>query len=394
MSKRIEVKAGQVFGSWTVIKEAEATFAKNGKMIRMISCKCKCGEINEVQLASLRTGKSTRCRKCSSIEMSKKNRSEIKKGERFGDWTVIKEVEPMIAKCGRKIRMVLCLCDCGKKGDVQLCNLRNGVSKQCKECKKIKVNPGFRYGDWTIIKEVEKKNNTRYFSCRCKCGTVQDIRLSNLRSGNSNYCKRCRGEIIESDRRYNNWIVKSESDRRKGRRYMTCECKCGTIEDVDLGSLRSGASKQCIQCAAIEVNKKLQERLRDYRKSKGLDPDTLMSGKDKLEREVFFSCVRTSIFVRDNSKCQICFKHADAVHHIIPWSACRNPEDQQLRYDPENCISLCKECHMKAHDGNSKRIDHEIAEQLLAKAIENTEKDFEYMKGLKEKALKKVSEIV
>ena len=175
-----------------------------------------------------------------------------------------------------------------------------------------------------------------------------------------------------------------------------CRCECGLEKGVSLYSLTSGQSKQCKDCGIIERNKKLEVHFKDYRESKGLNPDVLMTPRIRKERNVFAETVRGKIYGRDNSKCQMCFKPAKAVHHIIPWSACHKPEDEQLKFDPENCICLCKECHLKAHGGaynQVDRIDSEIAEQLLAKAIENTEKHPELMEGLKEKALKKVEEI-
>ena len=131
----------------------------------------------------------------------------------------------------------------------------------------------------------------------------------------------------------------------------------------------------------------------NYRISKGLDPDTCVSERSNLERQVFINNVRTEIYIRDGGKCQMCFKNSENVHHIIPWSDCYKLEDQQLRYDPENCIALCKDCHLKAHAGSYKKLDDKIAEQLMTKAIENTEKHNKLMDGLKEKALKKLEEI-
>ena len=118
-----------------------------------------------------------------------------------------------------------------------------------------------------------------------------------------------------------------------------------------------------------------------------------MSERNSLERDVFSMVVRTKIYIRDNGKCQMCFKPTNATHHIIPWSSCHKPEDQNLRYDPENCISLCKECHLKAHDGCYNRLDHEIAEQLMTKAIDNTEKHPELFEGMAEEINKKLAEI-
>ena len=33
-----------------------------------------------------------------------------------------------------------------------------------------------------------------------------------------------------------------------------------------------------------------------------------------------------------------------AAHHILPWAQCK-----ELRYDPANLVTLCKECHGQLH---------------------------------------------
>ena len=270
-------------------------------------------------------------------------RLEVKAGDRFGDWTVIKEAETRITKGGEKRRMILCKCGCGEEMSVLLSNLNSGISTQCKACgnreknekRKIKADVGDKFNDWEVLREPETKPKKDGYS----------------------------------------------------ERIAYCRCTlCGYKGYVGLTKLHTGASKQCNKCG-------LKNSLSKYRINKGLDPDTPITESNKLERGVFSTVVRTRIYIRDNSECQMCSKPANAVHHIIPWSTCYKSEDQNLRYDPENCICLCKECHLKAHGGNCQQLDYEIAEQLLAKAIENTEKNFEYMKGLKEKALKKLAEI-
>ena len=269
-------------------------------------------------------------------------RLEVKAGDRFGDWTVIKEAETRITKGGEKRRMILCKCGCGEEKSVLLSNLNNGTSTQCKACgnreknekRKIKADVGDKFNDWEVLREPEN--------------------------------------IVSVDRTV---------------RMAYCRCTlCGYEGYVALTRLHTGASKQCNECG-------LKKSLGQYRINKGLDPDTPMGKRTKLERNIFASTVRAKIFSRDNGKCQLCFKRAQTVHHIIPWSTCNKPEDEHLRFDPENCICLCGECHLKAHAGNCSQLDYEIAEQLMAKAIENTEKNFEHMKGLKEEALKKLAEI-
>ena len=53
---------------------------------------------------------------------------------------------------------------------------------------------------------------------------------------------------------------------------------------------------------------------------------------------------RFDILERDNFTCQMCNNSNrrtwKAVHHIIKWSS-----SASLRYDPDNGITLCHQCH-------------------------------------------------
>jgi hypothetical protein len=56
---------------------------------------------------------------------------------------------------------------------------------------------------------------------------------------------------------------------------------------------------------------------------------------------------RTSVFERDNYKCQGCGTSKDLqAHHIEHWKDCVDK-----RFDVDNGITLCKKCHLKAHGG-------------------------------------------
>ena len=387
MSKRIEVKSGDRYNDLTVIKEVSKIGDK-----RAMECVCKCGEIEIVKLGELTRGRKICCVKCTN----KNRKIQVKPGQVFGSWTVIKEAEPHITKSGIKMRMFHCRCECGTEKDVALDSLTRGKSKQCRECRKTEIKPNQVFGRWTVLYETNAckgkgGRNDRMFHCRCECGTEKDIMLSSLTTGQTTQCHKCSARTeIKPNQVFGRWTVLYETELRGIRktRSFHCRCECGIERDVLLHSLISGRSKGCQKCGR-------KERDRKYRISKGLDPDTYISPRTEMERKVFASTIRTKIFSRDNGKCQMCFKPAEAVHHIIPWALCDRLEDQQLRYDPENCISLCRECHLEAHNGqtNSPDIDNWVAEQLITKAIENTEKNHKHMKGMKEEALKKVEEI-
>lgn len=58
--------------------------------------------------------------------------------------------------------------------------------------KKLKIEPGDRFGKWTIIEEVPSKiisgKPRRMFKCQCDCGNTKEVQLACLRNKHSTSC--------------------------------------------------------------------------------------------------------------------------------------------------------------------------------------------------------------
>lgn len=54
--------------------------------------------------------------------------------------------------------------------------------------KRIKVNPGDKFGMLTVIREVEKRAKKRYFLCKCDCGNIREVRFVAMRAGETKSC--------------------------------------------------------------------------------------------------------------------------------------------------------------------------------------------------------------
>lgn len=67
--------------------------------------------------------------------------------------------------------------------------------------KKIKMEPGMKYGRWTIISESEKRNKGGdvYYNCICDCGTTRAVSGALLRNGQSTSCGCYNHEIIKKE---------------------------------------------------------------------------------------------------------------------------------------------------------------------------------------------------
>ena len=72
MGKRLEIKAGDKFGKWTVLEEAEPYVAPCGKKYRRFKCRCECGTVRNVAGSSLNAEKSTSCG-CYRAELAVEN---------------------------------------------------------------------------------------------------------------------------------------------------------------------------------------------------------------------------------------------------------------------------------------------------------------------------------
>lgn len=110
-----------------------------------------------------------------------------KYNERYGNWTIL--------KIGPEKNKAWARCDCGTEKQVLLNNVSNGRSKSCgciraknnkQHRPKIIVNKGDTYNNLTIIKEVG--TNPRLFRCKCDCGKKINVELSNLRSDRVKSC--------------------------------------------------------------------------------------------------------------------------------------------------------------------------------------------------------------
>lgn len=74
----------------------------------------------------------------------------LKEGQKFGKWSVIKEVPPPDHRkeASRKRRYYLCVCECGKELAITVSDLKNGHTKGCAQCHgRIFSRSNFKHGD-------------------------------------------------------------------------------------------------------------------------------------------------------------------------------------------------------------------------------------------------------
>jgi len=94
---------------------------------------------------------------------------------------------------------------------------------------------------------------------------------------------------------------------------------------------------------------------------------------EKIRHGIEFRLWRESVFARDNWTCQKCGNRKVYLHphHILNFA-----EYPELRFDIDNGITLCKDCHMKFHTkyGRECNTKEQLKEFLKIKIQENVEK--------------------
>ena len=105
-------------------------------------------------------------------------------GQKFNKLTAIERAGK--DKTGRALW--LCKCDCGNMISVNITDLRTGRRKSCGCLKKERYNIiGHRFGKLTVIRRETSGTHAK-FLCRCDCGREVVVRGDSLRSGKTISC--------------------------------------------------------------------------------------------------------------------------------------------------------------------------------------------------------------
>lgn len=114
---------------------------------------------------------------------------------------------------------------------------------------------GHKFGRLTVIGEVpieERNCRCRLMICKCDCGNIVNVRISNLRSGNSTSCgcfaKENARRLYERPvigERFGRLVGESTYYDDKGTRHAVCKCDCGNHTSVRVGDLFSGMTRSC-----------------------------------------------------------------------------------------------------------------------------------------------------
>ena len=117
---------------------------------------------------------------------------------------------------------------------------------------------GQKIGRLTVLHEAPKRNQYRYWTCKCDCGNIKEIAQSTLRTGKTISCGCYRIEKLQKkklvqpiDENLINHkfgkltVIKYTTERNHNKVIWLCKCDCGNYCKVRGDRLKNGTTKSC-----------------------------------------------------------------------------------------------------------------------------------------------------
>lgn len=110
-----------------------------------------------------------------------------------------------------------------------------------------------KYGQWTVLCEVEDPRPGRHYECQCECGTICVIPGTTLRAGRSTKCRECMyrarfPEEVLVGKIFGKWTVLRPVEIRNRCWIYEVRCECGLQKECYGSDLRSGKTTRCVNC--------------------------------------------------------------------------------------------------------------------------------------------------
>lgn len=124
--------------------------------------------------------------------------------------------------------------------------------------RKLDIKIGDKFGDWTVINtEVPSRNKSRYIECQCKCGVINEINASSLRTRKSSSCKSCAKRktttMLNIGDKYKHWTILEGPIYQNSTAYYKVSCDCGSeCLKLPIEIINPNRFFQCEKCSHKE----------------------------------------------------------------------------------------------------------------------------------------------
>lgn len=253
--KLVKSLVGQRFGKLVVLERLE-----NNSYL----CKCDCGNTTVVSASNLR-GVTTRSCGCIHKEVmkniSKKPQSIIPV---INNHQVLEYVGTN--KHQKKVYKVKCL-SCGKEKSTTLSALKSG-NAGCRCKMKFEDLSGKSFGSLTVLRFTEKRNNKRFYLCKCSCGNEVEVCGEHLKSGHTKSCgcsrKGLNNKLLRLDYMGTKWGSLTAIKPLGTKNLWLFKCDCGNLHKAFFYNVRSGNTTSCGCLNVSHSGSKAELEIKEY----------------------------------------------------------------------------------------------------------------------------------
>ena len=188
------------------------------------------------------------------------SKSEVQIGKKFGMWTVLEiEVKNPNSNAKRVRKGALCQCECGTQRYKEYRDLYDGRSTNCgcngltnARIAKLKIgaiDPGTKFGYLTVLEDLGMIDGRHYSRCQCRCGSVIQVQNHHLKSGHSQSCG-CllsKGELEIS-----NLLSKNNIDYARQYTFSDLKSEKGGVLRFDFAIFSNGTLSKLIEFDGVQ----------------------------------------------------------------------------------------------------------------------------------------------
>ena len=190
-------------------------------------------------------------------------------------------------------------------------------------------------------------NNRIKLKIKCGCGNIFETTFNHFRDRQQRQCQKCGIKTRTSKYRLSYEEVKEyiesfgcellSEEYINNRIKLKIKCSCGNVFEKSFNHFRD-REKQCKKCYFKSVSGE-----NNYMYNPNLTDEEREKGRFDIQNKKW----RKQVYERDNYICQCCGKKGGNLnaHHLNGYNW-----DKLNRYNIDNGVTLCKECHKDFHD--------------------------------------------
>ena len=253
-------------------------------------------------------------------------------------------------------------CSCGTEKIVALPHLVSGstVSCGCYLREKVLANrlidlTGRRFGRLLVLSRAPKVPGEKpKWNVVCACGTCTVVLGARLVGGVTRSCGCLRKEILSRPKinllgqRFGKLLVVARAANRGNQiHYWEVLCDCGSRKVVCGRNLLTKSTRSCGCNSKTAISIFAKTRIGSL--NPNWNPRLTQKDRDRnrlgTPTQKRWAASSQQVRRRDHATCLVCgAPNSTHVHHLEPWATYRD-----LRYNPANLVTLCKECHNQFH---------------------------------------------